>query len=432
MISPTQRGVLLMAAGAPLALLVAVAIPAWWFVGLLWIPVVATLIGADWIAATRSPQVTVRCAGAVEVGLPLIVHFVIAPRGGFPRDLELAIATGPRLRPVTSARIAVNPGETDPMLALTPVRRGTEVIDRLWTRWGGPLGLIREQREHALEIEVMITPDVRPVRESAQLLLRDAQAGELARRDRGEGSEFESLSEWQSGMDRRSIDWSHSARHRKLLAREVRIEKNNQIVFAIDAGRAMCEPVDGLPRVDRAVSAALLAAFTALKLGDRVALFGFDSRPRISSGMVSGARAFPLMQRLAAELEYSTAETNYTHALATLAGGLTRRSLVVIFAEFADQTGAEMMIRAVGSLLARHLVLFVILEDDELEGLAAAEPQAIDDVSLAVTAAAMLRERRIVVSRLRHLGIHVLEAPHRKVGRALVRQYLEFKRMNLL
>ncbi len=194
----------------------------------------------------------------------------------------------------------------------------------------------------------------------------------------------------------------------------------------------MCEPVDGLPRVDRAISAALLGAYAALKLGDRVGLFGFDSRPRIASNLVSGVRAFPLIQRLAAELDYSTAETNFTLGLATLAGALTRRSLVVVFTEFTDQTGAELMIRAAANLLGRHLVLFVVLADDELEGLAAAEPETADDVSRAVTAAAMLRERRLVVRRLQHLGIHVIEARHNAVGPALVHHYLDFKRRNLL
>jgi uncharacterized protein (DUF58 family) len=432
LIVPTRRGVLLMAAGAPLSLLLAVALPAWWFVGLSWIPVVLALLFADALSAAGVPQLALRCPGSVEVGSPLIVQVEVTPKRAFPRGLEIAVSAGPKLRPAGDDRVGVRMGETALELAFNPVRRGSDGFDRLWWRWTGPLGLIWRQREQTIAMQVLITPDIRPVRESAQLLLRDAQAGEQARLDRGEGSEFEALAEWQSGRDRRTIDWRQSARHRKLLARETRIERNNQIVFAIDAGRAMSEPVDGLPRVDRAISAALLSAFAALKLGDRVALFGFDSRPRISSGAVSGARAFPLMQRLAAQLDYSSAETNHTLALATLAGGLTRRSLVVIFTEFTDQTGAELMIRSAAHLLGKHLVLFVVLEDSELEDLAAAEPRSIDDVSLAVTAAAMLRERRLVVSQLRHLGIHVLEARHDKVGPALVRQYLEFKRMNLL
>lgn len=423
---------LLMAAGAPLALLVAVFLPAWWFVGLVWIPAVLTLVLADWLLAPRLPGLEVQCPGAVQVGEPLIVGVAIEPGQRTPRGLELAISTGPKLQPAADNRFAVGADEERPSLAFTPVRRGTDAIERLWARWPGPLGLVWRMREQAVERKVAIVPDIRPVRDSAALLLRDAQMGEMARIDRGEGSEFEALTEWQSGMERRTIDWNQSARHMTLLAREYRIERNNQIVFAIDSGRVMCEPVAGVPRVDRAISAALLAAYSALKLGDRVSFFGFDSRPRISSGAVTGVRAFPQVQRLAAQLDYSTAETNFTLALATLSGELNRRSLVVLFTEFTDQTGAELMIRAATSLMGRHLVLFVVLADDELENMAAAEPETLDHVSRAVIAAAMLRERRLVVSRLRHIGIHVLEARHDAIGPALVRQYLDFKRRNLL
>jgi uncharacterized protein (DUF58 family) len=420
-----------MAAGAPLALLLAVFLPGLWFLGLVWIPAVLTLVIADWALAPRAPAMTVECAGVVQVGAPLTVGIAIES-GRTPRGLELAVSTGPRLQPAAGNSLMVAPDELRPALAFKGVRRGTDAVERLWARWPGPIGLAWRLREQAVDRKVMIVPDIRPVRHHAALLLRDAQAGEMARIDRGEGSEFEALTEWQSGMERRTIDWNQSARHMTLLAREYRIERNNQIVFAIDSGRVMCEPVAGLPRVDRAISAALLAAYSALKIGDRVSLFGFDSRPRVSSGAVSGVRAFPLVQRLAAKLDYSTAETNFTLALATLSGELTRRSLIIVFTEFTDQTGAELMIRVATSLMARHLVLFVVLADEELETRAAAEPWTIDDVSRAVIAAAMLRERRLVVSRLRHIGIHVLEARHDAVGPALVRQYLDFKRRNLL
>lgn len=432
MITPTRRAVLLMAAGAPLAMLVAVLLPALWFAGLVWIPAVLTLVIADRLLASRLPGLEVQCAGVVQVGEPLIVGIAIAAGRRVPSGLELALSTGPKLEPVADNRMLVGADEERPSLAFMPVRRGTDAVERLWARWAGPMGLAWRIREIAVDRKVMIVPDIRPVREKAPLLLRDAQAGEMARIDRGEGTEFESLAEWQSGMERRAIDWNQSARHMKLLAREYRIERNNQIVLAIDSGRVMCEPVAGLPRVDRAISAALLAAYSALKLGDRVSLFGFDSHPRISSGAVSGVRAFTQVQRLAAQLDYSTAETNFTLALATLSGELNRRSLVIVFTEFTDQTGAELMIRAAGSLMARHLVLFVVLSDDELEEMAAAEPESVDHVSRAVIAASMLRERRLVISRLRHVGIHVLEARHDAVGPALVRQYLDFKRRNLL
>ena len=38
-------------------------------------------------------------------------------------------------------------------------------------------------------------------------------------------------------------------------AKEYKTERNNQIVFAVDSGRQMSEPVAGVPRIDRAVGA---------------------------------------------------------------------------------------------------------------------------------------------------------------------------------
>ena len=56
--------------------------------------------------------------------------------------------------------------------------------------------------------------------------------GMIAQLARGEGSDFDTLVDFRTGMDRRAIDWKQSARHMKLLAKQYRTERNNQIVFA--------------------------------------------------------------------------------------------------------------------------------------------------------------------------------------------------------
>jgi uncharacterized protein (DUF58 family) len=194
----------------------------------------------------------------------------------------------------------------------------------------------------------------------------------------------------------------------------------------------MSEPVAGLPRLDRAINAALLLAFVSLKLGDRAGLFAFDARVRASSGAVAGVRGFTALQKLAATLDYSVEEANFTLGLSTLGGKLERRSLVVVFTDFPDTTGAELMIENVGRLLSRHVVLFVAMRDEELETLVRADPRTAADVSRAVTAAALLRERETVLARLRRMGVEVLEAPLDRIGPELVNSYLELKRRNVL
>jgi uncharacterized protein (DUF58 family) len=318
-------------------------------------------------------------------------------------------------------------------MPLEMVRRGKARFEHLWLRWTGPLGLAWNQCRMEIGGAFPVLPDLRPVHDQgAKIFQRYALEGMISQLTRGEGSDFDALVDFRTGMDRRAIDWKQSARHVKLLAKQYRTERNNQIVFAVDTGRQMCEPVAGLARVDRCVSAMLLTAWIALKLGDRVAINAFDSRPRLSSGLVSGGGAFTELERIAAEIDYSADETNYSFALTTLAARLTRRSMIILFTEFTDTVSADFMLRALRRLAETHLIILVVLRDEELEAIAAAEPQTADDVTRAVTAAALLKDRRVVNGRLQHLGVHLVEAEYDKVSERLVQSYLDLKKRDLL
>lgn len=428
---PTARAVILMAAGAPVALVVGMLWPALWLAALGWVAFVILLLGLDALLATSARQISadVRLPRSMPVGGTIEAMLAITA----PGPLQVTLDIDERLDRSGPAHRLLHPsgGHIAQALRFTAIRRGTARLTGLWLRWKGPLGLVWRQRREAREDSLLIVPDTRPVREDSQLLLRQA-SGETARRETGTGSEFQSLTAWADGMDRRAIDWKQSARHATLFARDWRIERNNQIMLAIDAGRAMSEPLGGVPRIDRAVSAALLAAYVALKLDDRVGLFAYAEAPIAASAIGSGIASFPVLQRLAAGIDYGTRETNHTLGLTRLAQRLDRRTLIILFTEFTDPTSAELMVRASGPLLSRHLLLFLIHRDEELESLAAAEPETPEDVTRAVAAAALLRERAIVAARLRRMGVHVVEARHDQAGTALVEAYLALKRQGLL
>ena len=434
MIYPTRAAALAAAAGTPLALIVAVVLPGRWYAALAWPGAVLLLALVDAALAARTGSATLSAPAAAPVGstVELTVSVRIAGR---VRAAEVALAGDPLLALDNDGRrwIALADGRGSDMLPGVARRRGTARLSTLWLRWRGPLGLVWRQRAEALAITLAILPDIRPVLgRGAALFQRHALEGLIAQLDRGEGSEFESLVEFRPGMDRRSIEWKQAARHTRLFAKRYRPERNNQIVFAIDAGRQMSDPVAGVPRIDRAVSAALLACWVALKLGDRVALEAFDERPRLSTGFVGGVRAFATLQRRAAAIDYSGAEANYTFALTDLAARLTRRSMVVVFTEFTDTTAADFLVRAAARLVERHLVLVVVLRDEELEAFIGRAPDGPDDVTRAVTAAGLLRGRLRVLTHLRHLGVHVIEAEHDRVGERLVAAYVDLKRRDLL
>jgi uncharacterized protein (DUF58 family) len=436
MIYPTRTAIWTAAAGAPVTLIVALMLPGRWYAALTWPVAVLLATLADALRGPRLSQARLRLEAPPTASVGATVEGVatVEIAGAAPARAELMLEAGSLLEQEDDGLwIALIAGKGAAAVPLRAARRGTARVTRAWLRWRGPLGLVWKQRIVPLDAAIAILPDIRPVHErGAQIFQRHAIQGLMAQVDRGDGADFDALVEFRSGMDRRAIDWKQSARHVKLHAKEFRSERNNQIVFAVDAGRQMSEPVAGLSRLDRVVSAMLLTAWVALKLGDRVALHAFDSRPRIASGLVSGAAAFGELQRLAARIDYSGEETNYTHALTTLATRLTRRSMIVLFTEFTDLTSAEFLVRAAARLVETHLLMVVVLRDEELESILDRRPQSADDVTRAVTAAALLRDRLMVLTRLRHLGAHVIESAHDQVAERLVQGYVDLKRRNLL
>ena len=431
---PTARTLVLLAMLAPLAVVIAATAPSAWVVAPAAALALLTLAVIDGYLAGRLLHMACQVPPDAEVGQPALIRVeaeierdsaAALPEGALGFDQRLGQGGAANFRLQSTERPNVFAGECQ----VVPVRRGPGELHDLWLRWNGPLGLAARQTHTRLDDRIRVWPDLSPVRSPIlQSFLRDSQFGLVARRIRGEGTQFEALSEYEAGMDRRRIDWKASARHTALYARENEAERDNQIVFAFDCGQSMIEPVDGLPRLDRAISAALMSAYVALKGGDKVSLFGFADQPLMMTPFVTDSRTFHRLQSAAGDLDYVAREPNFTLALATLTARLKRRSLIVLFSDFSDPTSAELMVESVERLVRHHLVIFVTMIDTELEELSTAEPESLGDVAIAVNADALARQRQLVLSRLKRLGVDVIEAPHQTIGYRLIDLYLETKR----
>lgn len=440
MIYPTARPILLVAAGAPVALVAGLMRPDWWILALGWMLFVALLVVIDAFTGAIPDQadLSVRAPRSSGIGQNFTLDVTAQhPKVALPADTHVAVALDQRLQADgrVEAKLGApnSDGKRHARFPLLGDRRGVAKIESAWLRWRGNLGMVWKQAFFPINRDVAITPSTHAVHQDGiRLYLRDAIFGTLAQLRAGEGSEFDRLKEYQPGMDRRAIDWKQSARHNLLLAKEFRTERNNRIVLAIDSGRTMCEPVDGIPKVDRAVSAALLTAFIGLKSNDRVSLFSFAGKPQVASGIYSNTRDFGALQRAAARIDYHFEETNYTLGLTTLGASLDHRSLIILFTEFTDPTSADLMLKSAGRLVNRHVILCMVMTDKELDAEIARTPESPSDITRANMAAELQRDRKITISRLRRMGVHVVEAPHDAMNAKLVDAYLTIKRRNLI
>ncbi len=437
MFYPTQRAVLIMGAGLPVTLILAVFNPNLWAFGAAWIALVFGLLLYDLMFAPApvQMQLDVKIPNTLYVGTKTDMMFVYRLKGRrTPANAEMKLTLGQRLK--ATPDVWYPPFEDGHLLGrfhVKALRRGEGLVENLWTRWSGPLGLIWRQARAPLNKTIAIIPDTRLVKDKAiEIFSRDAAHGQKIQIERGQGTEFDSLREFMPGMDKRAIDWKHSARHRKLHAKEFRTERNHNIVFAIDTGYLMCEPLKGKTRLDWAINASLLTAYVSLKFGDRIGYFGFDKRPYLFTRPVSGTNSFPHLQNLTAQLEYSSNETNFTLSLSSLCKSLMRRSLVVVFTDFVDTTNAELMIENVNRLIKNHIVIFVTFKDIEVENLITARPETPADVSKAVIAAALNKERDIVLARLERMGVQIVRTDIENMGTAVLNRFLDLKRREMI
>ncbi len=394
-------------------------------------------MATDWLLAfpSRRLRLGVNAPASVQIGEPGAITVTIANIGRVrPTHFELLCERRPEADSQDIVRAELAPGrDAQTGFLLVPKRRGRISIDAIWVRWRGPLGLVEFVRRVAVARSVDVVPNVRGVRSSTlQFFAREAMFGNKVQQSKGEGTEFDALRDYAPGLDSRFIDWKHSARHRKLLCKEFRVERNHQVVLAFDTGYLMVEPVDGLPRLDHAINAGLLLAWISLQGGDLVGLFGFDEVLRQYQQPRRGVSNFIRLQRATARLDYRHTETNFTLGLAELNARLKRRALVILFTDFIDTVTAELLVEATARVARRHVVVFVTLRDAVLHGIADAPPDHFDDVAKAVIAYDFLRERKTVFERLPRLGVHCLDVPTRSLPVGLINRYLLIKQRGLL
>jgi uncharacterized protein (DUF58 family) len=233
-------------------------------------------------------------------------------------------------------------------------------------------------------------------------------------------------------MDNRLIDWKRSARHHRLLAKDLKQERNHHVILAFDTGRLMKEPVMGLTKLDHYVKAALLMAWVGLRSGDRVGAADFSLRFNAFLKPEHGSSHFSRLLKFTAALGYGDDETNFAASLAEFRTRTRHRSLVMVFTEFTDVISAEFLLEGLGLLAKKHAVVFVSTPDPVLAGLRDKAPASLEDLASSVIADGFARDRAIVLERIARLGVHSVDVPPQALGTAVLNKYLAMKQRVML
>lgn len=331
--------------------------------------------------------------------------------------------------------MTVAPGdEAEAEYSVEPRRRGTATASQVYLRYEGRFRIAQRWAVADLPQELTIYPNLHEAKRQAVYLVRSRQIALEKRFSsiRGAGRAFESLREYQDGDDFGDICWTATARRGKLVTRLYELEKSQTIWIVLDTGRLMRTRVASLSKLDHAVNAALALCQVALFTGDRVGLlaYGRDVRQRIPA-MRGGSHLRQFLEALASTHEDEW-EADHQRAAAQLMRDQKRRSLVVWITELAETAMTPEVIAAASRLLPRHLVLFVVIGQPDLQVVASRRPDNVGQMYQISAAQEVIHRRELLLARLRERGALAVEADSGDLAPLLVNSYLAIKQKSQL
>ncbi|MGZ3181184.1 MAG: DUF58 domain-containing protein [Telluria sp.] len=391
----------------------------------------ALLAAGDALLARRTPHLRIEreLAGVLPVGVWRDVGVRVHHAGARTCDVELfdAIPSGWECAGLPW-RVQVEAGGwTEVRYQVRAGERGDAAFGVPWLRVRSRFGLWRALHRIGPTQTVRMFPDYSAV--LRQHLngtdRRLPSAGALLRRQRGEGTDFAQLREYRRGDSLRSIDWKATARHRRPISREYRLERDQQVMFLLDCSRRMLAR-DGLTsHFDHALHAILTLSYVASRQGDAVGVLSFGAEARWLPP-AKGARGLDRVLAGLYDLQPAEAAPDYLQAAEDLMGRLGKRALVVLVTNLGDEDAGSLQ-AACSMLGRRHLVLCASLRERALDEAAAQPVRRFPEALRAASAELYLQQRREAIMRGGLPRERLLDVTPAELGVGLLNRYLDIK-----
>jgi uncharacterized protein (DUF58 family) len=313
------------------------------------------------------------------------------------------------------------------------IARGTATIEPLSiaaTKWG----LIERIVRAGDATTVHVLPNLRAVGRMHKRL-NDYALRSLGARTApkiGKGRDFDRLRDYVRDDDFRDVAWRASARHGRLIVREFRMERSQDVLLCLDSGHRMAARVEQITRLDHAVNASVLISYICNRMEDKTGIVAFDVN--VDKGLPSGRGAAHLraITSYVTHLEAAYRHTDYLALAASLRRRLHHRTLILILTVLPEREERHDLLRAVSMLAPQHLPLFVALTDRDLRAQASLLPADRHELSRTLVARDLWLGRAELIRELRARGAMVVESTAEDWGVDAVNAYIEVKRRQRL
>ena len=339
------------------------------------------------------------------------------------------------VEPSSSEALAViRPGE---MLAIDlharGIARGTATVEPLYVA-ATMLGLMERIAPAGAPSLVHVLPNLRAVGRMHKKLndyaLRSLGARTAPRI--GKGRDFDRLRDYVRDDDYRDVAWRASARHGRLIVREFRMERSQDVLLCLDQGHRMAARVEQITRLDHAVNAAVLISYVCNRMEDKTGIVAFDTAVDKGLPAQRGAAHLRAITAYVSQLEAAYRHTDYLALAASLRRRLRHRTLILILTVLPEREERFDLLRAVDMLAPQHLPLFVALSDRDLRAQAELLPSNREELDRSLVARELWLGRTELMRELRARGALVVDSTAVDWGVDAVNAYIDVKRRQRL
>jgi uncharacterized protein (DUF58 family) len=392
----------------------------------------------SWVSWMRSPlTLTRRLPHAFAVGSAVGVQVSLTnPGPSMRRGRYFELADPTLAMPAMPLRFAIKPGERETFeFDLTPTARGLKFFEAGQLRLRSILGLLDCNLRIGSRESRRVFPDFKRQASLAWLATdrRLAELGIKNVRRRGEGTDFDQLTEYRAGDPVRNIDWKATLKHGRPIARVFQDERDQSVLFLLDCGRRMraddTQSGIGASHFDQSLDALMLLTFVALASGDAVGAMTFGTPVGQEKRFAprKGRQTLNELMAVLGDVEPSPIFSDYLEAAAEVMHRQRKRGLIVLVTNCREEDSTELL-AALRLLRTRHVVVVANLREQIVGAMAAqplSRPESIFEVAAALD---YEQKRRDMLRRLAAGGAVLIDCEPRSLGVELVKRYTVLKR----
>ena len=377
-----------------------------------------------------------------ETKLVAVAVFRRASVDNRPRRIRLGVVFPFEVEPVCDEVVVASPDQQQGIeteLSLLGRQRGKFPLTQVLLGCASLLRLWDLRRTVAVNCQILVEPALPEInKQTAKLLASHRHGGQRIVARNGRGREFEQLREYVPSDDFGDIDWKATARKRRPIVREYRVERTQDIYACIDFSRLSAKIITRKDEtqatiLDEYVRSTLLLHRTVNETGDRFGFATFSNRVCCFVKAANPTSFNPVFRRTLYPLRPAPVAPAYDEICSALRSRAKRRALIVFFTSLAEPQLAEQFVEASRLLARQHIVVIACPADSHVKPLFADEDvTTVEDVYGKLAGHLLWKKLAALRANLSVAGIRMHSVAPGRLGLIAATEYLDIKERQLL